>query len=143
MLYEKFRLAWINDLGAFDYFNFNLASKETQDIVRSTFRKKRGVLTGTSFSATDTARGLSTFDTNVTKTYSVVSDWITEAEAEWLAELFRSQQVFWFVETPGTAGFRPITILDKSYTVGKKNLNKNINVSISFAASWDVNVNRS
>ena len=143
-IYEKFRLGWINDLGGWDYFNFRLASKETHQFERSTFRKKRGTLSSTSnvYNATNDARGLSTFNTQANKTWSVVSDWITQDQAIWLQELYRSPKVYLWRDSPGTAGFRPITILDESYTIGDKKTTKNILVSISFTEAWDINTIR-
>ena len=139
-LYPTFRLAWVNDLGAWDYFNFNLNSKQTINIERSTYRKKRGTLTGIVFDAANTDRGLSTFDTKALNTYSIISDWITENQASWLGELLRSQQVFWWKDA--TVGFVPIVITDDKYSPGVKRTNKNIQIAISFVEAWDYNNNR-
>lgn len=94
--YPGVRFAFINDYGVFDYFNFTLQEDKATNLEVGTYKKNfvDYSTTGNSVTYDKKRRGTTPFYTNIVQTFRVNSDWLTQAEADWLAQLFYSPSVF-------------------------------------------------
>ena len=122
--YTPIQLAWVNSLGAWDYYTFELASIETLNIQRETITTNYGNWNAASaFSYSQYERGEMVTKIEADKEYTVNSDWLDDEYFIWLQELLMSKDVY-YCNSDGT--FNPIILTDNSYEI-KNSLNKKLN----------------
>lgn len=86
--YKMFRLWWLNRLGNFDSWNFNLRSARGVNITRNQYTR----LLETDYSIGDRGDGITSVGAK--ERYRFSSDYLTENEAVWLEDLFTSPEVY-------------------------------------------------
>lgn len=121
--FETIRLAFLNRLGAWDYYNFTKRSVRTTNLVKSPIKQNYGGRTehGASFGGAlsgDTSYVQGTFEggtraynVNAVETIEANTDFITEEEADVLKELFSSVDVY--MQTGDY--FEPVVINETEY----------------------------
>lgn len=121
--FETIRLAFLNRLGAWDYYNFTKKSVRTTQLVKSPIKQNYGGRTehGASFGGAlmnDTTYVQGTFEggtraynVNAVETIEANTDFITEQEATILKELFASVDVY--MQTGDY--FEPVVINETEY----------------------------
>lgn len=121
--FETIRLAFLNRLGAYDYYNFTKRSVRRTEMVKSPMKQNYGVLSehGTSFSgalSNDASYVQGTYDggtraynVNAVETIEANTDFISETEADILKELFTSADVY--MQTGDK--FEPVVINETEY----------------------------
>jgi hypothetical protein len=115
--YDGVRFAWKNEFGVWDYFTFTLADGENTSIERQEYTQTfvdYSTPTPT-VSYNKERRGAKQFFNKLTNNRTANSDWLTQAEADWLKELFFSTTVF---QQDGT-DFFPIVITSATLTEKK------------------------
>lgn len=125
-------LHFLNRLGGFDVFNFRLQRTQFSDIKRSSMEKNLGTLTATTWSYNSIDRGNTTYNTEISDRWTLTSDWIIDAQAIWLQELFESPEVYYH----DGSTFIPVTIKNNTTEIKTiKNMEKlfNITVDIEFS----------
>ena len=134
--YTPIQLAWINSLGAWDYYTFELASIKKLNIQRETFRKPFGNWgAGANFTYYQHEAGEKIYNIEGEKQYTVNSDWLDDEYFIWLQELLMSNDVQ-FVNENGD--FTPVIITDTDYEI-KEELNKKLNnLTLSFKLSHKI-----
>lgn len=96
--YNTHRLWWLNRLGGFDSYHFNLKDKRKVDIQRTFYNKLKGEFVSGSpssnwlYAVSD--RGKTGLSVNAQGSNTFNSDWLTEAESLWLEELFTTLEVY-------------------------------------------------
>lgn len=129
--YPGVRFGWVNDYGCWDYFNFTLQNSNQVNLEFGTFKSNfvDYSTTSNSVSYNKKRRGTDGYYTNIADNFIATSDWLTQAEADWLTTLFYSPNVF---IQEGTE-WLPIIILDTQYVV-KTNprTQKNFNYAVSY-----------
>ena len=102
------RFAWKNEFGVWDYYTFTLADSQTSAMERLDYQQ-----TFVPFSTSTTSvpyslarRGVKPFNTKITQDKTANSDWLTQAEADWIRELFYSTNVF----IQDGSDFKPVVI---------------------------------
>jgi hypothetical protein len=91
--YDTTDLFFLNSLGGFDSFRFNRVRRDNYDIQRKQFKSNPYTL-GATYGYTTSSFKQKTYDTNMTHKVKMFSNWITEAESEWLLDLFTSPVVY-------------------------------------------------
>ena len=124
---ENFRFVWLNRLGGWDYFNFKLGGKQTINVERETYKK----LLSRDYSVGD--RGDTTYAQKSEEMWSVQSNWITEAESEWLRGMIESREVYHMKN----GDIYPIQIMDTSYQVKSAIRDQIFNVVIQFKYAFN------
>jgi hypothetical protein len=117
-------LAWINSLGAWDYYTFELASIETLNIQRETITTNYGnwnAAANFSYGQYESGEMVTKIEAN--KEYTINSDWLDDEYFIWLQELLMSKEVY-YCNSDGV--FNPIILTDNSYEI-KSQLNKKLN----------------
>lgn len=128
--YTPIQLAWINSLGAWDYYTFELAHTEKLNIQRETFRKPYGNWgAGASYTYSQYESGDTIYKIEADKQYTVNSDWLNDSDFEWLQELLMSKEVQ-FVNENGD--FTPVIITDTDYEFKQDVNNKLNNLQLTF-----------
>jgi len=119
---DKTRFAWINRYGVWDYFNCFSLIKNTENITRETWKQSHVNYSDFNSRNTDKRRraGTRVLQNKIEETITTTTGWITQAQADWLEELFRSATVFIQVEdTLNTNLYRqyiPVEIVNASIT---------------------------
>ena len=141
---NNFRLAFLNQHGGFDYWNFNWKSTNTIDDVKTSFKR----VLGYNYNVGD--RQDTVLSQKSTDSYMVSSDWITEYESNFLKELIRSKEVYFIDERQllnnnngGTLQglyYYPINITDSNYVVKTAIDNKLFSASVNFKFAQDQNI---
>ena len=128
--YDKYRLHFLNKFGGFDSFTFYRVSRVNESIERKTYKKLAGSTSGR-WSTNSYDRGAVVYNTSITDRLTLDSDWVSQAESEWLEQLIVSPEVYW----DNNDELQAITITDTSYekkkTVNDKLFNLRIEVEIS------------
>jgi hypothetical protein len=137
--YKSFRLHWLNRLGGYDSFTFDMASQEDINIERNFFTKL--LQDSGNYSSPKsygyTTRGETQYHTQYSTIYSVTSNWITEAESNMLAEMMTSPNVYWEKDADNNK-FIPINIKATTYRKQSKTNNntKVFNHEFQFEVSY-------
>ena len=71
--YEHIQLSWVNSYGFRDYWTFRKRNEESYSIQRNTFDKLEGTYDGTTFSVSNTDRGITQYNTSVNDNYSALT----------------------------------------------------------------------
>ena len=121
--FETIRLAFLNSLGVYDYYNFTKKSIRKTQIQKTAIKQNYGT---TPRQATTSAGdlfnydyytqgtydgGTRAFNVNAVETIEANTDFVTESEAEILEELFLSADVY--MQTGTT--FEPVVVNETEY----------------------------
>ena len=133
--YTPVQLAWVNELGAWDYYTFELASTEKLNIQRDTIRKTYGNWdAAAAFSYEKYERGEDIIKIEADKEYTVNSDWLEDSDFVWLQSLLMSKEVQVYLNSE----WLPVIITDNNYQF-KKSVNNKLNqLSLSYKLSHKI-----
>lgn len=131
---ETTRLFFLNKLGGYDGFTFKNKTKINADIKRSNYKKQQGAWNGTAFNYNIIDRADTQYDTNIKDTITLVSDWVTEAEGQWLEELFTSPDVY--IRTSSNVCV-PINLTASTFETKQTAIAKLINFTVEFTYSYN------
>ena len=109
---ETIRLAYLNRLGAWDYYNFDKKSTRTSEIGRANFKQNYGTYDADEYFQASYQGGNTSYRVNATEMIEANTDYITQDEATTLEELFTSPVVY-MQETNGS--FVRVAVEEKSY----------------------------
>ena len=131
--YEKFRVLFQDRLGAFQGYNFSLVSRETVGIKRDTYQQTVGSFDPTTqtwgYNIED--RGKTVLDTDLTDTFRVIIDWVTDADSKYIVEeMLTSPLVYWQRESD--AAIIPVILKTNKEEVKKIINDQLINHTIIF-----------
>lgn len=131
--YEDVQLVFLDKLGSFVPFTFNMVNIHSKTISRTTYQRDYMPYAQRASGRYDSwDRGITNLNTVVTDTYTVNSNWITQNEADYLMQLLESPQVYW-VKTDGTTV--AINITDTTITRPQSINTQVINITLSFEES--------
>lgn len=106
---------FLNMQGGWDSFGFNLVNKRASQFERSSYQKSEYQLSGNDMRNIDDYNkyndGKVTFATNISNTYHLISDWCSEKDYHWLAQLIASPIVY--LEVRGA--YFPVLVTNTSY----------------------------
>ena len=120
--YERIRIAYLNSLGAWDYFSFAKKSTRSTDITRSNYKANYGytplksqpnVNVGNDWEYGSYEGGTRSYNVNAIQTIEANSDWLTDAEAQSLEELFISPVAY----IQNGESFEAVSVTEKDYTL--------------------------
>ena len=95
----KYKLMWLNELGGWDFYTFDLGSNKSLVIEKSIYQKKlKEVKSNNAYTYNQGNRGRTTYDTKSTLNYVVRSNFLTQEKIEWLSWLYESPEVYWIDE---------------------------------------------
>lgn len=112
--YPNVRIKWKNRYGQFDYFNFNMVSREGFQVQTKKYQPQLGTWTGQTLQYNRYDSSVLNYVSDSTQTLSVNTDWINEDYNDILKQLLVSDEIYW-VYDEGTdyqndSLIRPITI---------------------------------
>jgi hypothetical protein len=92
--YNANTLIFQNNLGAFDNFTFYLGDESTTAIERKDMKVNVDTVVANDIVYSMDEREKVTYYTKKSETIKLMSDWITEAESNWLLELISSPEIY-------------------------------------------------
>jgi len=124
--YGNIELTFIDRMGSYIPANFELQSFKQIDIQRDEYQKLLGGFNGTGWGYNSTDRGRVNINTTVKNQLTLNSNWLTEAEANYLQELYTSPDVY----ITENGQLWPVIVKTNSYRIVTKNNKKNIKIEI-------------
>ena len=102
-VYEDIQLVFLDKLGSFVPFHFDLVNRNTKSVNRTNYQSDYGQYAPASNSWTYNTydRGVKNLDTQVTDIYTINSNWVNQNVSNWLMELVTSPEVYW-IKVDGT-----------------------------------------
>jgi hypothetical protein len=102
------KLAWLNKEGGFDFYKFTLRVDKTLNITRTEFGKKQSkVQSNDIYGYRAGARGRTNWNTKSVENWKVNSDYLTQAELDWLINIYESPEVYIVTEGRRTNNTSP------------------------------------
>ena len=92
--YTPIRLHWMNKLGGFDHFNFELKSEKKTDVDRRSYRQQHRRLTSTGWKYNKTRRGRTEYAIQTTKGITVNTHYLDDFNSKWMESLFTSPVIY-------------------------------------------------
>jgi hypothetical protein len=86
--FDKVRLCWLNSLGYYDYFTCYLANRTYLLTNKTEWSKK------VDYDYSIGKRGRTVLNSNGQKSFTVTTDWLTDAESEFISNLWIASHVF-------------------------------------------------
>lgn len=134
------RLAWVNSVGGYDYFNFTLKSTQKLKVKRNTYSSLIGYYSSSKFFYNNTQRGNTVRSTEATLTETLKTDWISEEDATLLQSLIKSNEVQ-IVQNTDTEFTQGVNIVDTNFTVKTQANDKLIQYTIQIEYANNINTN--
>lgn len=137
--YRQYNIHFLNRLGGWDTMKFALVNKRNTEFTRSSYRRSEWQLSGSSMSNVDAYNRYN----ETTLNYSIqhkdrmklISDWVSENDYEWLAQLVGSS--ICYVEV--LSGYFPCTISSTSYEYKLKTSDKLFNFEVDIEVGKYIN----
>ena len=92
--YTPIRLHWLNRLGGFDSFNFNMKSMEETAITRASYKQEHHRFNGTNYLYDSMSRGVTDYHVMTQDKLTVNTPFLTEAESVWMNDFASSPVVY-------------------------------------------------
>lgn len=133
-IHETIRLHYLNNLGAFESFNFTKASKRTETIKRDKYKAVVGTLTSSGYSYNASDINEKVFSTVIKDKYSIQSDWISQEYQNVLEQLVTSPVVYWDNDGYGLVS---VNVTTDSFEWKKNKTTKMIQLQLEFEVGFD------
>ena len=130
--YTPVRVHFLNRLGGYDSFTFDLLNTFTSNIERKEYRQNLGGFVGSTYTYDIKDRSATIFDTQIKTIQVLNSNWITDGDAGWLEQLMTSPDVYIEVGTQ----LQAVNITDTSYTQKKTVNDKLFNLTVTIEKSF-------
>lgn len=129
--FDPMRLAYLNKYGAYDFFNFDLVSKTSFDVERKGYERN---YSGSIYEAGGVVvKNINPiYYTKETQKWKVISDYLNDAQAETLRELYSSPLVYMNLVNDNYINFSwiPVKPSATSYEVKKTAIDKVFNIEL-------------
>jgi hypothetical protein len=128
--YKQYNLHFLNRLGGWDTMKFALVNKRSTEVQRASYRRNDWQLSGNTMTNIDAYNKYNETTLNYAiqhkDKFHLVSDWVTEQDYEWLAQLFASSITYMEVQ----GAYFPVTISSTNYEYKLETSDKLFNFEI-------------
>jgi len=135
--YDNIRIAFVNQKGGWDYWNFDKKNEIDWKTDGKTFRKINGTYQNATFKKNIFERGETVFSQEVEKIYTITSDYLTEEAFEFLKGIVLSKDVH-IVDTANLTHI-PVTVVNKEYKQRKIRSSVMYNITLQVKLSQTYN----
>jgi hypothetical protein len=131
--YETIRVKWKNRWGAFDWFNFDLVSRQSFQTQTTQYQPQIGTWGGTSLTYNYYDASKQNYATDVIQTLSVNTDYVNEDYNKIFQQLLVSDEIYFIDNTSQDYSFlRPLTIKSSSVQFKTQKVDKLIQYQFEF-----------
>lgn len=140
---EYFRLHYLNNLGAFESFNFAFRSKHTETIKRESYKGVVGTFGETTYGYSKSDKSTFTNYTQIQDTYKVRSEWLSEEYQNILEQLVSSPCVYLDTNSLNSShplynnGLLAIDIKNTNFEFETKKVKKMLSLELDFDLSFN------
>jgi len=113
--YPNVRVKFKNRYGQFDWFNFNMVSKQSFNTERRVYQPQLGSWQGSTLQYNNYDSSVLNYIADSKQAISVQSDWVSEDYNDIFKQLLVSDEIYW-VYNEANGDLRPITISTQSIT---------------------------
>lgn len=131
--YDVIRLAFLNKLGGFDYWNFNLVSKFNSNIDRTQINRAFLQNDGKNLK-----RGRDIIYSKAIENWTINSDFLTDDQALFIRELVESGNVYQITDQIAM----PVVITDNNWQFKSGLLDGYVQYTVNFIKAYDTYINR-
>jgi len=128
--YKQYNLHFLNRLGGWDTMKFALVNKRSTELQRASYRRSDWQLSGNTMTNIDSYNKYNETTLNFAiqhkDRFHLISDWVSEQDYEWLAQLFASSIVYMEVQ----GAYFPVTISSTNYEYKLETSDKLFNFEI-------------
>jgi hypothetical protein len=128
--YRQYNLHFLNRLGGWDTMKFALVNKRSTELTRASYRRNDWQLSGNTMTNIDSYNKYNETTLNYAiqhkDKFHLISDWVSEQDYEWLAQLFAS--TITYMEVQGA--YFPVTISSTDYEYKLETSDKLFNFEI-------------
>jgi len=131
---DPVRVHWFNRLGGYDYFDFALTDRDSYNVTRKSMKQQVNPVTGVgvvSYSKQDKVN--TDYCVTESRVRTLSSNWISEAESEWLKDILSSQDIY--IEEGGE--YIAVNLVDSSYDVKQEKLDELFQLELKFKYAID------
>jgi hypothetical protein len=136
--FEPIQLSWENSLGFRDYWTFAKRHDRDITIARNDYMQNPIDYNSSSVSVNAGSRGYRTFSQQLTNKYTVRTDWLTDAQAAYLENLFISPDV----RANLGNGFISVTLLTTSYVEKTVRKDRMFQYELQFKTAYNITSQR-
>lgn len=129
-IYDNYRIVFMNRVGGYEYFDFKMNHRKRVDVERTEY----GKILDYDYSMGE--RGRDILAQKATEKYEINTDWVSEAEIEWLEQLFTSPDVYVIRNNE----LHPIIITDTSYETKNVFRDQIFNLTLNFKYAYNINL---
>ena len=104
-----------NEWGFFDSYRFTRYNSKSISVTKKEYKQSKGKIITQGWSNTNKLRARTQYYTEFQDKLLLRSDWLNTEEAEWLAELIASPQVFLRVDVNGTNTEIPVMVMNSEW----------------------------
>jgi hypothetical protein len=139
---SKMTIVWKNRLGAYERWDFTLDSKKTLNIDRRNFSPSKS---RDSFGLYSGVEGdTKNYSISGTEQFLINSDWMTQAQGEWIDELLTSTEVYIETDRSLETEYKnftwiPVLIQDSQYTYKTQIRDKKIKLALTINVANNIN----
>jgi len=137
--YKQFNLNFLNRLGGWDTMKFALVNKRSSEFTRSNYKRSDWQLTGNSMTNIDSYNKYNestvSYSVQHKDMFHLISDWVSQQDYEWLAQLVASPIVY--IEVQGA--YFPVIISNNNYQYKLESADKLFNFEIDIEVSKYLN----
>lgn len=133
-IYTNVRIMFLNEFGAFEYWNFTQDDKKTYTISRNEYKQQLGW----NYRIGDSERTI--LAQKIEEKHTINTNWISEYDYGWLSNLVKSPVAYVIDESNGNA--YPIIITDTDFTFKSSFREKIFNMELSFVYSFQIESQR-
>jgi len=129
--YPPVRIAWKNRYGQFDYFNFNLVSKQSMKSQRSRYQPQIGSWGSRTLNYNDYDSSIQNYITDSTLKLIVNTDYVSEDYNEIFKQLMVSDEIYWLYDQPNNK-VKPLALDTSQFNIKTNVVDKLIQYSFEF-----------
>jgi hypothetical protein len=129
--YPPIRIAWKNRYGQFDYFNFNLVSRESFNTQRSRYQPQIGTWSERTLNYNDYDSSIQNYITDSTLKLSVNTDYVSEDYNEIFKQLMVSDEIYWLYDQTNNK-VKPLAMDTSTFNIKTNVVDKLIQYSFDF-----------
>ena len=131
--YENIRIKWKNRYSGFDWFNFDLVSRQSFQTQTQQYKPQIGTWGGTSLSYNYYDASKQNYATDTIQTISVNSDYVSEDYNKIFKQLLVSDEIYYYDTTSQDYAFlRPLTIKSSNVQFKTQKVDKLIQYQFEF-----------
>jgi hypothetical protein len=108
--YPNVRIKWKNRYGQFDWYNFNMVSRQSFSTERKTYQPQLGTWESSTLSYQNYDTATQAYIVDSKQNISVNSNWLPETYNDILKQLLVSDEIYWIYDE-STSLVRPLTIV--------------------------------